>query len=166
MPVIRTLSLIIVVLGLWAPPEAPPATQPEPPTRVIVRISRLQEVMGHLRFEDENLIVVRLLDGRVESFPKSQVHRIIRLVDPKPGQEGLVVLRDGQQRAGVILEDSFERVVLDIDGIRTTLTRESVEEVILKPTFEDRYALYKAAIRTSNQHLELCRWLLDQRPPS
>lgn len=131
--------------------------------RVIVRVNRNLEIAGYLHDEDQDNIVVELPDGALDAYPKSRVLSIIRLVEPLPNQTGVVVLRNGQQRRGVVLEDTFDYVLLEIEGLQTKLRRDSVDYVILEPTFEQRYAQYKQALRDNMpiEHLDLCRWLIE-----
>jgi hypothetical protein len=151
--------------GRSAPAQAADPSAEETPARVIVYASRHDEVRGVVELEDEDIIVIRKPGGSVQSFTKSRVRRIVRLVDPRPGQTGVVILRDGQQRRGVIIEDDFDHVIVEIEGIRSKLVREVVDYVVLEPTFEERYAQYKAALKPNqlDLHLELCRWLLAER---
>ncbi len=152
-----------------AAPEAPAATptagDENPKPRVIVRVSRNREVPGYLALEEDDVIVVRTLTGVIESFPVARILEVVRLVDPAPGQHGVVYLRDGQEQRGVIIEDGFDQVVLEIEGIRTALRRPQVDRVVLEPTFQERYDRYKASIpaKALKQHLELCRWLIRER---
>ncbi len=158
-----------------APPAStPPASPPSAPTtapeaaageRVIVHIDQFTTLRGHVEFEDQQSIFVRAIDGTVERLAKDGVIAIVRLVDPRPGQPGLVVLRSGEVRAGTIVEDAWERVVIEIEGIRTTYERDVVDHVVLEPTVEERYAQFKAGLdpQVAQRHLTLCRWLVDER---
>ncbi|MHC4414819.1 MAG: hypothetical protein ACYS0G_06000, partial [Planctomycetota bacterium] len=167
MPGLRSISSVVAALALLAGP----APSPTPPTardsvvRIIIQVDRHREVKGFVELEDEEVVVVRTLNDEVESFPKSRVLKIVRLVEPEPGQTGTVVLRNGQRRVGVIIEDTFDHVLIEIEGIRAKLVRDLVDFVVLDPTFEERYARFKAALRTHlpEQHLDLCRWLLEHR---
>ncbi|MEE9129768.1 MAG: hypothetical protein V3T84_07090 [Phycisphaerales bacterium] len=146
-------------------PASPAAGPTEPGDRVIIRVDRHLELAGYVEDEDAELIVIRDPEDQVHSFVKSRIIRIIRLVDPKPGQRGTVVLRNGQTRQGILVEDTFEHVLLDLDGMRAKLLRETVDYVVLEPTFQQRYQQYKAGIAPNmhQQHLDLCRWLMQQR---
>jgi len=157
---ILNLSLIVVVLAQDAD-ETVPTPQVEG-QRVILHIGRDREVRGHITLEDKDVIVVRRLDSTLESYSKSRVLKIVRLVDPKPGQTGVVIMRNGQRRVGVILEDSFDQVRLGIDGITTILVRETVDQVLLHPTFDQRYERYRSAARTPSQKLQFCQWLVHE----
>lgn len=133
--------------------------------RVIVRVSRNLEVAGYVEDEDETIIVIRKLDDELESYSKSRVVSIVRLAEPKPGQSGVVILRNGQRREGIIIEDTFDHVLIEAEGIRAKLLREAVDYVILKPTFDQQYKNWKAAI-SPTQHVDryrLCEWLINQR---
>jgi hypothetical protein len=133
--------------------------------RVVVLVNRNREVPGYVVLEDADVIIVRTPDSRLESFSKTRLVKIVRLVEPEPGQTGVVFLRNGQQREGIVLEDAFDYVRLEIDGIEARLPRGTVDHVMLEPTFDERYAQYKAALagHQPDRHLELCRWLVNQR---
>ncbi len=166
---LRSIAVIALALGgllAGTASRATPAAGPdEPGDRVIIRVDRNLELAGYVEDEDDELIVIRDPEDQVHSFVKSRTIRIIRLVDPKPGQRGTVVLRNGQTRQGVLVEDTFEHVLLEVDGMRAKLLREAVDYVVLEPTFQERYQRYKEGIAPNmhQQHLDLCRWLLQLR---
>ena len=145
---------------------APPSsTQSDATTRVIVRISRTREVAGYLQRDDGDVITVRLLDGTVESFNKPRIVGVINLVDPRPGQVGVVLLRNGQTREGIIIEDAFDAVLIEIEGIRARLPRDTVDRVLLEPSFTDQYEAFKQSIQPgmTERQLQLCRWLVQEK---
>jgi hypothetical protein len=170
---LAALAAAAVVVAAPDPPAAePPATAPAtapateaPPRRVIVHVDRNNVVPGYLQLEDDDVIVVRDLQGKLHSFAKARCAGVVRLVDPQPGQSGTVILRTGQRCDGVIEEDSFERVVVRVEGIPTTFRRASVDHVILEPTVRERYELFKSTLRPDmpDRHLQLCQWLLQMR---
>lgn len=133
--------------------------------RIVLRVNRNQTEMGYLELEDADVIVIRTTRDEVKSYPKVRVLQIVRLVDPEPGQTGTVILTNGQRRSGVVIEDTFEHVLIEIEGIPTKLQREFVNHVVLEPTFEQRYQQYVAGLRPhmTDQHVALCRWLIQQR---
>ena len=158
-----TVALLLTAAASWATTTA---NQPaETRDRVIIRVDRNLEVTGFIEEEDADLIVIRDQKDQVQSFVKARVSQIIRLVNPKPNQRGTVVLHNGQTREGVVLEDTFEHVLLEVDGIRAKLVREAVNYVVLEPTFQERYERFKAALTPNmhEQHFSLCRWLLELR---
>ena len=159
MTLLRSLIFALATLGLG---QAAGQTDQTPGERVILHIGRDEIVMGHVTLEDNDIIVVRRLDTRLESYSKSRMLKIIRLVDPEPGQMGVVILNGGQKRVGVIIEDTFEHVIVNIDGIRTKLVRKAVDYVILRPTFDQQYQNYRSAARTPRQRFQLCQWLVEE----
>lgn len=134
------------------------------PQRVILYTGRYDRVYGVVEREAEEFIVIST-DNGIESYPKSRLQKIVRLVDPIPGQKGSVVLNDGTKHTGVMLEDSFKRVVLEINGIRTPFIRAAVDHVELFPSFEEQYETLKKTIPPTmyTRRLELCRWLIDHQ---
>jgi len=160
MTVLHSAILMLATLGFA---QGTGQTDDAPAVRVILHIGRDQVVMGHVTLEDDDVIVVRHLDDRLESYSKRRMLKIIRLVDPEPGQMGVVVLNGGQKRVGVIVEDTFDHVIVNIDGIRTKLVRKAVDHVILRPTFDQQYENYRSSARTPRQRLQLCQWLVDER---
>lgn len=148
--------------GLGLLDEQEEEAKPQP---VILRVSRHQEVAGHIEMEDDNVIVIRTLRDELESFHKTRVHRIVRLVSPEPNQRGVVIMQNGQTREGIVLEDNFDEVIMEIEGIRVRLSRESVNYVRLEPTFEQRYRSFVKQLDPDRheQHITLVYWLIDQR---
>lgn len=152
-------------------PTPPPAKDEEPeptrpdPQRVVLQVGRRESVPGTIEREDDDLVVIRTPEGEVKAYPKSRVVHITRLVDPEPGQKGRVLLHDGTVREGVIIEDIYDWVIIEIAGIRTRLDRSVVRQVELQPTDEELYQQYKAAIHPDMYvpRFELCRWLVDRR---
>lgn len=146
-------------------PDSPEGASDAPPQRVILHINRNTSVAGWLQLESDDVIVVRTRRGEVQSYPKVRVLQIVRLVEPEPGQRGVVKLTNGQVREGVILEDHFDHVLVEIEGIPAKLRREFVDHVYLEPTFQQQYEQYRAALRPHmiEQRLTLCRWLIEQR---
>jgi hypothetical protein len=167
-PLLLMLLILPCLLALQPDDQAnqtQPASAPAMAQRVILRVNRNVEVMGHVQVEDDDIITVRNRRGELESFAKSRILQIVRLVEPQPGQTAMVVLRDGDIREGILLEDAFEHVRIEIQGIVAKLRRQDVDHVVLQPTFEQRYAQAKAALQPGmhDAHLTLCRWLFDQR---
>ncbi len=133
--------------------------------RVILRVNRNETVAGEVQLENSDVIVVRTRRGELRSFPRIRILQVIRLVEPEPGQHGVVHLRNGQRREGVIVEDEFDYVLVEIEGIPARLRREFVDYVVLEPTFQQRYEQFRETIRPNmfDRHLALCRWLIRHR---
>lgn len=144
------------------PSTVTPAVDSRP--RVHILVDRRTEVRGYVEHEDEDTIVISWKDQTL-SYPKARLSRIVRLVEPRPGQTGTVLLRDGQRQRGVVIEDGFDAVVLEIEGIRTTLDRKLVDAVYLEPTFEELVARLRSTIGEEEwqRRLELARWMIEQR---
>ncbi len=142
---------------------------PEPgPTvgqRVHIIVDRRTTVQGTIEFESGEVIVVRVRGEELKSLPKARVLRVVRLVEPGPRQTGVVHMSDGRLRRGVILEDGFEAVIVEIEGIRTVLPRDTVDFVELEPTFDERLQQFRDAIgpHDHTRRFELARWLVDER---
>ena len=132
----RTAALLLGLAAAAPAPrdDEPPATadppadakddQKEQVPRVLVRVDRDEEGPGYVELEDDSLIVVRTHPyGEVRSFLKSRIAAIVRLVEPEPGQQGVLLLRTGQTAEGEILEDGFEHVIMIVEGIRMRFPR-------------------------------------------
>ncbi len=161
----RTALVVILLAASLAAAVAQQEGPAEPDRAVIIQVNRNLEVRGYVRLEDGDHITILTLDNELERFPKARILKIVRLVTPEPDQAGTVFLRDGQRRTGIIIEDSFDRVVLEIEGLRSILPRDTVDYVVLDPTFEQRYRMYKEAMRPNipQEHLDLCQWLVENR---
>ncbi|MEY4810668.1 MAG: hypothetical protein RI986_1006, partial [Planctomycetota bacterium] len=128
---------------LVGPPT--PSTEPEPIHQVWIFIDRWKEFGGTVVSETD--LIITVTDGlETRTFNKAKVLDIIELVHPKPGQRGLVQLRDGTIVRGEILKDSLEEVEFQVDSVRGRVPREKVYRVMLELEFETRYARIKAAI--------------------
>lgn len=146
---------------LVGPPT--PGTEPEPIHQVWIFIDRWKEFGGTVVSETD--LIITVTDGlETRTFNKAKVLDIIELVHPKPGQRGLVQLRDGTIVRGEILKDSLEEVEFQVDSVRGRVPREKVYRVMLELEFETRYARVKAAIAPEEhgRRLGLARWLADQ----
>ena len=146
---------------LVGPPT--PSTEPEPIHQVWIFIDRWKEFGGTVVSETD--LIITVTDGlETRTFNKAKVLDIIELVHPKPGQRGLVQLRDGTIVRGEILKDSLEEVEFQVDTVRGRVPREKVYRVMLELEFETRYARIKAAIAPEEhgRRLGMARWLADQ----
>lgn len=145
----------------------PPAKDRKPAAhpRVIVKVNRRLTIQGTLVTRDDELITFKDLKGELHSYPISRVLQITELVEPKPGQTGVVFMNDGDTRTGVIIEDNYDYVLMEIEGIRAKIGREYVDHVVLEPTVEERYRAFKDQLRPGQtlRHLTLCKWLIDNK---
>jgi len=145
-------------------PEDDAANPPPPRRRVHLIIDRLTEIGGVVLDEDETTIVIDD-GGRVRSFPKTRLLRVVPLVDPEPGQLGVVRMRDGGEFRGIVLADGFDGVHLEVAGIQSFLPRASVLQVLLEESDLAKYQRFREAIPAGDhmRRLALCRWLFDRR---
>ena len=147
-----------------APAAAPSAeAQPTQPRQVWIFVDRWKEFGGTVVGETEQDITV--FDGHeTRTFIKAKVVDIIEVVRPKPGQRGVIQLRDGTIVRGEILRDSIEEVEFKVDSVQGKLPRSQVYRVVLELDFDTRYARIKAGISPEEhgRRLGLARWLTDQ----
>lgn len=155
----------LFTLGSMLAGSVPLPGDDKPPQRVILRINRNLVVKGIVELEEDDVIVIRDLAGEIQSYSKSEINRIIRLVDPAPEQDGIIVLLNGQSQEGRIIEDSFTRVVFEIEGIRSEFRRNVVDYVLLEPTTEENYRRFKESLTPKMQarHFRLCQWLFEKK---
>ena len=133
------------------------------PRQVWVFVDRWKEFGGTVMSETDQDITV--YDGiETRTFVKSKIADIIDIVRPKPGQRGLIQLRDGTIVRGEIVKDSIEQVEFRVDAISGKLPRSQVYRVMLEPDFDERYAALKSSIapQEHGRRLGLARWLASQ----
>ncbi len=147
--------------------EDPPATEGTPdstPERVYLWVDRYEELGGFVVEEDHDLLTIRAADGSIRSFPKNRLHRIIRLNDIKEARPGIVELRDGTLLAGQLVTDTFDEVVIRIEGVTTKLPRASVVQTRLDLTLEEKYERFREMIEPDQytRRFELAAWLFEE----
>jgi hypothetical protein len=159
------IAILLMIAGLSSLAVSSNQQAPVARQRVVIDINRFDQTAGYVELEDQDVISIRNTKGELQTLSKARILQIIRLVDPQPGQTGIVYLLDGDTREGVIIEDAFDHVLIEIEGIRAKLKRQDVSHVLLQPTFEERYAQAKSELQPGmfDAHLALCRWLFDQR---
>lgn len=144
---------------------APAGTAPakELPRQVWIFIDRWKEFGGTVTADTD--LDITVYDGHeTRTFRKAKVLDIIEIVHPKPGQRGLVQLRDGTVVRGEIIRDTLEEVEFKVDTVQGKLPRSQVYRVVLELDFDARYARIKSAISPEEhgRRLGLARWLTDQ----
>ena len=152
-----------------APAEPAQATTEKPekdarPERVHLIVDRYTEVGGVIEEEDKNLLTIRDPKGKLHSYPKSRLIRIIRLLDVDKPRIGIVELRDGDVLRGMIIRDDYDEVVIEIEGVWAKLPRASVVMAKFDLTLEEKHQRFKSMIDPS-QHLrrfELANWLFEE----
>ncbi|MGA1468172.1 MAG: hypothetical protein ACO38V_11065 [Phycisphaerales bacterium] len=141
-----------------------PFDAPARPARVYLIIDRHTELGGRLVGETADEIVIEH-EGAEKSFAKARIVSIIPLVEPAPGQSGVVRLRDGNSFRGVVLADDLDEVRMEIAGIETRFPRKSVLQVVLEESDLEKYLRLREAIPQVDhvRRLALCRWLHQRR---
>ena len=140
-----------------------PAPAAEPPRQVWIFIDRWKEFGGTVTADTD--LDITVYDGHeTRTFRKAKVLDVIEIVHPKPGQRGLVQLRDGTVVRGEIIRDTLEEVEFKVDTVQGKLPRSQVYRVVLEMDFDARYARIKASISPEEhgRRLGLARWLTDQ----
>ncbi len=146
------------------PPAAPEPAPPPPPQRVHLIIDRNTEVGGRLVRESPDEIVIER-NGKEEVHPKARILTIVPLVEPAPGQQGTVRLRDGTTYQGEVLADEYAGVRMRIAGIDSWYPRDSVLQVVLEDSDAVKYERFREAIPAADhvRRLAMCRWLFERR---
>lgn len=90
--------------------------------------------------------------------------------DPQPPPEqrtATVVLRDGQVLTGILVSESDEAVVLEINGVRTTIGAEHIRESYIQPPVEERYLQIRATVPDDDPErlVQLAEWLITRNRP-
>ena len=78
-----------------------------------------------------------------------------------------VVLQDGQVLTGELISESPERVVLSINGIRTTIETRRIRESYIQPPVEERYAAIRRTIADDDVDglIQIAEWLIAKGRP-
>jgi hypothetical protein len=78
--------------------------------------------------------------------------------------EAVVVLKGGQRMTGFLVEETPERIVLRIAGIKTPLKRKEVDRVEVLPPVQERYRKMRGLIDDSDVDglLRLANWLRER----
>ncbi|MDZ4756049.1 MAG: hypothetical protein SGJ11_16320 [Phycisphaerae bacterium] len=158
---------------LTPPPEGSEITRdllPEPPLvngkkkRVHIIEDRFNEWSGTVEAESGDYIVIET-KGKLKGFYKARISELIPLVEPEPGQPGIVQMRDGMRYRGVIIADLFEYVDIDIEGIKQRLPRASVQRTVLTLTPKQRYEKLRREIKADQftERMMLCRYLFKEK---
>ena len=78
---------------------------------------------------------------------------------------GTVELKDGTREQGDVIEDSRDRVIINVDGIKKTFRRSQIDGVTYAVTIEGEYRARKEALDPDDQEAgyRLVRWLFEQQ---
>ena len=150
------------------PPAADPdsaAAAPEMATRAYVVIDRVSTTAGIIESEDDTVIVLRDTKGRVRSLTKNRVVAVKYLLDGPPGRRVRVVFNDGRVLVAQLVEDGFENVAVEIEGITTRFPREAVDLVLPYPTDQELYERFRDTLEPDQYaaRYTLAVWLQRKR---
>ena len=150
------------------PPSDTPSLSTPPkkkrPQRIHLLVNDVDEASGTLVEEDDILITIRNRFGKIESYPKIGLIHIVRLIELDGPQPGKLILRNGDVISGTLIRDDFEKVIIEIKGVRTPYPREVVWETIKNLTARQEYEAAKQRIKPE-QHIDrlnLARWLYSK----
>lgn len=79
--------------------------------------------------------------------------------------EAEVLFKDGRRLAGILLSQSAQEVVLNIEGIETPIPRGEIDRVHIRPSFDDQYRALRLSVdqRDLPGRLKLAEWLLARK---
>ena len=148
-------------------PQSPDevAIEAEKPTRAWVIVDRVSTAAGIIESEDDLVIVLRDERGRVRSLTKNRVLGVKYLLDGPPGRRVRVVFNDGRVIVAKLVEDGYEHLSVEIEGITTRFPREAVDEVLPYPTDEELYRRFRETVEPDQfgARYTLALWLFRKR---
>jgi len=113
-------------------PTEPPASLTPPVEarkRAYIVVDRVSTAAGTIESDNEELIVLRDERGRLKTFTKSRVIGVTYLLEGPSGRRVRILFNDGRTLVGKLVEDGYENVSIEIEGISTKYPRAAVSEV-------------------------------------
>ena len=154
------LNLLLYPLG---EENDPPSTAADGGTPVIVVHLDGRRFVGFLSDLEADPLSVLQLDSTTTAVPKRMVDtlRVLKGAMPEP-KPCLVLLKDGSQRRGMLLEDGFEGVRIQVGPRTERIELEEVAGVKWRPTVAQEIEARRASIRTSDpaEMARFIRWLI------
>ena len=164
------------------PPDAPPL-RPAPPStldeqvigsdpyavkngaRVHVIVDRFSEFGGTIVSQTAEELALKEPSGRMRTILKARIFELVPLLDEPSKTRVETEFRDGRRQIGLLIDDGFEHLTLEIGGISTTFKRELVMRTIAIPTDEELYQRAKIAIEPDQYgaRFGLCVWLHERK---
>jgi hypothetical protein len=153
---------------LTPPPSLDPSdiTMPEEPRkRAYIVVDRVTTAAGAIESDDAEVIVLRDAKGKIRSFTKSRVLSITYLLEGPAGRRVRVAFNDGRVLVGSLIEDGYEKVTIEIQGIRTGYDREAVNEVRPYPTDLELYQRFRDGLEPDQYgaRYTLGLWLYNKK---
>lgn len=161
------------------PPTDPPIDAPTAPTpppvfdvplavngaRVYVIVDRFSEFGGTVVSQTPLELVLKEPSGRMRTILKARIFEVVPLLDEPKRTRVEVEFRDGRRQVGLLLDDGFESLTIEIGGISTTYKRELIMRTLAIPTDEELYQRAKESIEPDqySARLSLCSWLYERK---
>ncbi len=167
-----------------ATPQAAPIVAPTPPpaapaaetievdpnavrdgARVHVIVDRFSEFGGTVISQTPLELVLKEPSGRMRTILKARIFEVVPLLDEPAKTRVETEFRDGRRQVGLLIDDGFEHLTLEIGGISTSFKRELVMRTIAIPTDEELYHRAKIAIEPDQYgaRFGLCVWLHERK---
>ena len=143
--------------------EPAPATSSAELRRVHIVIDRFREVGGVVLSEDDASITIRR-EGRTETFERNKVLAIVPLLEiAHDGETGIVYMRDGSILEAKVLEDAYDHVTVEVEGINHKIPRDEVDHIQILPAFEAWLAHIRTQIKPDDleARIELAKWMAE-----
>ena len=138
------------------PPTDPPIAPTPPPVfdvplavngaRVYVIVDRFSEFGGTVVSQTPLELVLKEPSGRMRTILKARIFEVVPLLDEPKRTRVEVEFRDGRRQVGLLLDDGFESLTIEIGGISTTYKRELIMRTLAIPTDEELYQRAKESI--------------------
>ena len=158
-----TAFLLNLLLCSMVDGSEPPSATANGGTPVIVVHLDGRRFVGFLSDSEADPLSVLLLDSTTTTVPKRMVDtlRVLKGAMPEP-KPCVVLLKDGSQRRGMLLEDGFEGVRLQVGPRTERIELSNVVGVRWRPTVAQEIETRKATIRSSDpaEMARFIRWLI------
>lgn len=158
-----TVFLLNLLLCSIVDGSEPPSANADGGTPVIVVHLDGRRFVGFLSDSETDPLSVLLLDSTTTTVPKRMVDtlRVLKGAMPEP-KPCVVLLKDGSQRRGMLLEDGFEGVRLQVGPRTERIGLSNVVGVRWRPTVAQEIEARKATIRSSDpaEMARFIRWLI------
>ena len=159
---ITAFLLNLLLCSLGEDKEAPSAAVDGGTPVIVVHLDG-RRFAGFLSDLEADPLSVLLLDSTTTTVPKRMVDtlRVLKgaMSEPKPC---VVLLKDGSQRRGMLLEDGFEGVRLQVGPRTERIELSNVAGVRWRPTVAQEIEARRATIRSSDpaEMARFIRWLI------
>ena len=145
--------------------DAPLAAPAEVRKRAYIVVDRVSTAAGTIESDNEQVIVLRDERGRLKTFTKNRVLSVTYLLEGPAGRRVRVIFNDGRTLIGKLLEDGYENVSLEIEGIASKYPRAAVNEVQPYPTDDELYERFRTSLEPDQYtgRYTLALWLYNKK---